>query len=117
YSGLAFDPARAALLEEQYWDVHRRLSGQPDKTEFVETMVALHSELFGLSPEAARPSAELRVEANNKVDLITSRQAADPEATWRALTEDLRGCYRSIRAAMDKQRLPLTLNPSPSRGE
>lgn len=32
YSGLNFDPLQVAVLEERYWDVHRRLSGKPDKT-------------------------------------------------------------------------------------
>lgn len=100
YSGLEFDTRQAALLEEQYWDVHRRLSGKPDKTEFIETLTELHSLLFGISQEQARKSAELRVNANNTVDLITSRTSANPEADWIKLEEYLRQCYRSIRKAM-----------------
>lgn len=100
YSGLGFDPKRAAELEERYWDVHRRLSGKPDKTEFVTTMVDLHSVVFGLTPEQARESAELRVLANNTVDLITSGASQDPEADWRKLEEYLRQCYESIRREM-----------------
>jgi hypothetical protein len=54
YSGLKFDPARVGLLELKYNDVHRQLSGKPDKTEFVEAMVELHSAIFGLTPAQAR---------------------------------------------------------------
>src|SRR5450432_177345 len=72
-SSLHFDPVQVARLEEQYWDVHRRLSGQPDKTEFVQTMIDLHSAAFIITPEQARESALLRVEANNVVDTITSK--------------------------------------------
>jgi hypothetical protein len=99
YSGLEFDPARAAELEEQYWDVHRRLAAakQNNKVEFVETMVDLHSVVFGISREQAHESAELRVLANNTVDLITSKTSADPEADWAKLENFLRQCYRSIR--------------------
>lgn len=100
YSGLEFDPRQAAVLEERYWDVHRRLSGLPDKTEFVETMIELHSVLFGLSREQARESAELRVAANNTVDRITSRTSSNPEADWARLEDELRRCYRSIQAEM-----------------
>jgi hypothetical protein len=98
HSGLDFDPARAAELEEQYWDVHRRLAmaRQTDKTEFIETMVGLHSVIFGITPEQARESAELRVLANNTVDGITSKTSTDPEADWAKLEEYLRQCYRSI---------------------
>ncbi len=100
YSGLKFDPERAAQLEEQYWDVHRRLSGQPDKTEFLNTMIDLHSVVFGIKPEQARESAELRVAANNTVDLITSHTSTNPEADWVKLEDELRRCYQSVQAAM-----------------
>lgn len=96
YSGLTFNPARVAVLEEQYWDVHRRLSGKPDKAEFLQTMIDLHSEVFSISPEQARESAELRVNANNTVDLITSHTSTNPDTDWRKLEEALRQCYRSI---------------------
>ena len=45
-----------------------------------------------------RESAEWRVRANNTVDLITSGQSKDPEADWAKLEDELRQCYRSIRA-------------------
>ena len=100
FSGLRFDPAAVARLELRYNDVHRRLVGQPDKRAFVETRVELHAALFGIAPEQARESAELRVAANNTVDTISGRTSADPEADWRKLEEQLRGCYRSIQAAL-----------------
>lgn len=100
YSGLQFDPRRAAADEIAYWEAHRRLSGQPEKREFVEAMVRLHSTLFGLSAEEARQSAEQRVLANNTVDLITSGQSRDMEADWVRIEDYLRRCYRSIRAAL-----------------
>lgn len=96
YSGLKFDPARVGALELKYNDVHRRLSGTPDKTEFIDAMIELHSALFSLTPEQARESAELRVLANNTVDLITSKTSTDPEADWEKLEEYLRQCYRSL---------------------
>ncbi len=104
YSGLEFDIARAAELEEQYWDVHRRqaMAKQEDKTEFIETMTNLHSVIFGLTREQARESAELRVLANNTVDLITSKTSTDPEADWAKLEEYLRQCYHSLRRELKK---------------
>jgi hypothetical protein len=96
YSGLTFDIARVAVLEEQYWEVHRRLSGKPDKTEFIDTLIDLHSETFGITRDQALPSAEMRVQANNTVDLITSGTSTNPESDWAKLEEELRQCYRSI---------------------
>jgi hypothetical protein len=100
YSGLTFDPRHVAALEVAYNDVHRRLSGQPDKLPFVRTMTNLHSALFGIPPALARESAELRVLAGNVVDQITSKRSLDIEADWRLLEDYLRGCYRSLQRAM-----------------
>jgi hypothetical protein len=100
YSGLAFDPAIVARIEVAYNEVHRRLAGLPDKTEFVRTMTALHSALFGIPPALARESAELRVLANNVVDQITSRRSLNVEADWARLEDYLRACYRSIQRAL-----------------
>jgi hypothetical protein len=101
YSGLKFDPARAAALELRYNEEHRRLVGSPDKQPFIQAMVDLHAELFGLSPQQALPSAELRVQANNTVDRITGRTSTDVEGDWTRLEDSLRACYRSIRSQLE----------------
>lgn len=100
YSGRRFDPQQAAKLELRYWAVHRERSGKTDKTEFIQVMTDLHSEIFGIPPEQARESGELRVLANNTVDLITSRASTNPEADWIKLEGYLRQCYRSIARAI-----------------
>ncbi len=96
YSGLKYDTARVAVLELQYFDVHRRLSGNPEKGEFLQTLVDLHSAIFGLSPEQVRESAEWRLLAANTVDLITSNTSTDVEGDWTKLEEYLRRCYGMI---------------------
>jgi hypothetical protein len=63
-------------------------------------MVQLHSTTFGIAPEQARESAELRVLANNTVDKITGKTSTDVEGDWRQLEEYLRQCYRSIDRAL-----------------
>ena len=96
YSGLRFDPARAAELELRYFDDHRRFSGKEDKGEYLETMTALHAELFGLPPDEARESAEWRVRATATVDRITGKVSTDVEGDWARAEEELRRCYRSL---------------------
>ena len=96
YSGLRFEPRRAAALELRYWAEHRRLVGQDDKTPFLNALIDLHSHLFDLSPDEARESAEYRVEASNTVDRITGHLSSDPEADWARLEADLVRCYRSV---------------------
>jgi len=106
YSGLNYDPARAAALELHYNVEHRRLVGNPDKSSFIEAMTALHAELFGLTPVQARPSAELRVQANNTVDRITSRTSTNVPADWARLEALLGECYASIRNEVEKKAGP-----------
>jgi hypothetical protein len=100
YSGLGFDPYRAAALELRYNDDHRRLVGIEEKGPLLQTLIELHSELFRLPQEAVRESAEWRLSALNTVDLITSRKSTNIEGDWQSLLEDLRRCYRSLAAAM-----------------
>ncbi|HEX5415295.1 MAG TPA: hypothetical protein VFZ25_06500 [Chloroflexota bacterium] len=100
YSNLRFDPVQVAEWELRYNEVHRRLSGRPDKAEFVETMTGLHGALFGVSEDVARKSAGWRVSANNTVDRITSKQSTDVEGDWAALEADLRRCYGLIAARL-----------------
>ncbi len=96
YSGLAFDPARVSALELQYNDVHRRLVGDPDKSEFIQIMVDLHAALFGLPVDRVRESAELRVLAATTVDQITSHTSTDVAGDWVRVEDALRRCYRSL---------------------
>jgi hypothetical protein len=96
YSGLRYNVKQVAALELQYFEVHRRLSGNPEKEEFLQTLIALHSALFGLTPEQARESAEWRLLAANTVDLITSRTSTDVEDDWSKLEAYLRKAYSSI---------------------
>ncbi|HLF77184.1 MAG TPA: hypothetical protein VJB57_06785 [Dehalococcoidia bacterium] len=96
YSGLVFDPARVAGLELRYNDDHRRLIGTEDKAPLLQTLVDLHSALFGISPEEARESAEWRLRALNTVDGITGKTSTDVAGDWRKLEAELVRCYSSI---------------------
>lgn len=96
YSGLHYDVPQVAALEFQYFEVHRRLSGQADKEPFLQTLIKLHSALFDLSAEQARPSAQWRLLAASTVDQITSHSSTDVEEDWRKLETYLREAYASI---------------------
>jgi hypothetical protein len=102
YSGLKFDPSRVAELELQYFDVHRRLAGNPEKEEFLQTLIELHSAIFGISPAQAKESAEWRLLAASTVDLITSHASTDVDGDWNKLEDYLRRCYRSIQQEIVK---------------
>jgi hypothetical protein len=112
YSGLKFVPSRVALLELQYFDVHRRLAGNPENEEFLQTLTDLHSAIFGISPEQAKESAEWRLLAATTVDLITSHTSTNVEGDWKKLEEYLRLCYRSIQQEIDQQNAQKTMQTS-----
>ncbi len=103
YSGLKFDASHVADLELQYFDVHRRLAGNPEKEEFLHTLVNLHSAIFGITLEQARESAEWRLLAATTVDLITSHTSTDVEGDWTKLEDYLQRCYRSIQQEFARQ--------------
>jgi len=100
YSSFRFDPVRVAALELRYFDVHRRLVGKSDRSEFIQVLTDLHSAIFGLTPEQVRESAEWRVMAADTVDRITGKTSTDIEGDWTKLEEFLRRCYRSIHAEL-----------------
>ncbi len=102
YSGVDFDPVKAAALELRYFDVHRRLAGTDDKTEFVQTLIKLHSTLLNLPENEVRESARLRVRAADTVDLITGGKSTNVESDWVKLETDLRLCYTSLQHALNR---------------
>src|SRR3569833_493189 len=69
-------------------------------------MTRLHSAVFGVTLEQARESAELRVLANNTVDLITSGTSTNVEADWQKIEEYLRACYRSVQRQLPEEDAP-----------
>ena len=93
FSGLKFAPSHVSVLELHYFDVHRRLS---EKAEFLQTILDLHSAIFGLSAGQVKESAKWRLLAATTVDLITSQTSTDVEGDWVKLEAYLRRCYRSI---------------------
>jgi hypothetical protein len=102
WSGMSFEPRRAAELEIGYWIEHRRLVGNPNKESFIQAMTALHSHLFGLPEERMRDSAEWRIKANNRVDLITGKLSTDTDEDWAKLEDELVKCYWSIQRELER---------------
>ncbi len=107
YSGLHFEPTRAAARELDYWVVHRQLIDASDKSAFVTALAALHAELFGEPADGMRESAGWRVVANNTVDRITSGSSSNPEFDWLQIQDELTRCYRSIYRLVNGREAPL----------
>lgn len=99
---LSFDPVKVGDYEVRYWDVHRRLSGRPagEKGPLIDSLTDLHSAIFGISSESAKPSAVCRANAADTVDLITSKTSTDVEGDWRRVEEYLREAYMSVKSKL-----------------
>lgn len=98
------DAGTLAALEMDYWVVHRELAirrkadrADDDVEPMVQSLMNLHAALFNSTPEAMRPSAELRAEAARAVDRITGRYSQDVAEDWRRVEEYLKQAYRSVR--------------------
>lgn len=117
YSPLRFDPQRVAEWELRYFDDHRRLVGQEDKSDLLHTLTQLHSAIFGIPAEDARESAEWRLRAMNRVDAITGKSSTDVAGDWARLEEDLRACYRSIGRHLEARHGTLAAPASAARNE
>ncbi len=102
HSGLRFRPREAARHEMRYWDVHRRTAADDEKPELTDVLAALHAELFSLSPDVARESAEWRARAAATVDRITSGRSDDVERDWASIDADLRRCYDIVSREMSR---------------
>ncbi len=64
--GEPFDTERAALLELDWWRLHRELQhggGYERPAPLVDALIALYSHVYGVAPEAVATAAAERVEA------------------------------------------------------
>jgi hypothetical protein len=55
-----FDVARAAQLELNWWSVHRKLFGNAENGELVDSVARLYSEAYGIPVSALQEAARLR---------------------------------------------------------
>ncbi len=101
-----------ARLELAYWIVHRRLAmarkADPGHSAPIDSLshalALLHAALFNATPEAMRPSAELRARATVAVDRITGGYSTDVAADWQEVERLLQGAYRAAQQAMRARR-------------
>lgn len=55
-----FDVARAAQLEVNWWNVHRKLFGNPENGELIEALLNLYAEAYDISSAKLQDAARLR---------------------------------------------------------
>jgi hypothetical protein len=104
YSGLTFDARHVAELEVAYNRAHRQLADNPDKTELISALTALHGALFGLCSDQARPSAEGRAEATRIADQVAFDRSPSAHAQWLKAESTLCVAYQTLKLQLLRQR-------------
>ncbi|MBI3242952.1 MAG: hypothetical protein HYZ49_11730 [Chloroflexi bacterium] len=59
---LEFDVEQVARLDVKWWEIHRRLFGDPQNQELVEAVAALYAATYGVELESVREAAYHRVQ-------------------------------------------------------
>jgi hypothetical protein len=100
-SDIAFDPAKAAKLELEWWIIHRERARHPT-SDLVDALAALQAELYQVPVETVREHARLRAEAM----LIRDTKAETggvSEADWNRINELLKASWQSLFNAVNKK--------------
>jgi len=73
-----FDVTRTAALEVNWWSVHRKLFGNAENQELVETLKNLYAEAYGVEPTKVEEAASLRAKGMLYSDLwVNAGKSAD----------------------------------------
>jgi hypothetical protein len=87
-----FDVERAATLEVNWWIVHRKLFGNAENRELVETLKNLYAEAYGVEPAKVEEAASLRAKGMLYSDLWVN--AGKPKDSP-LLTQEEEALYQS----------------------
>ena len=87
-----FDVTRAAALEVNWWVVHRKLFGNSENQELVDTLKNLYAEAYGVEPAKVEEAASLRAKGMLYSDLWVN---AGKPANSPLLAQEEEALYRS----------------------
>ena len=102
--GLDLDPARAALLEVEWWRIHRAHQHDDMVTEaqLEAALVDLYSYVYGADPEAVRPAARKRVEAMDLSDRWVGAGCHRDDPLLAKERRTLVASYAALRTAVEE---------------
>ena len=90
-----FDVSRAAMLEVNWWSVHRKLFGNAENQELVDTLKNLYAEAYGVESAKVKEAASLRAKGMLYSDLWVN---AGKLANSPLLTKEEEAFYQSYLA-------------------
>lgn len=99
-----FDPTRAAVLEVQWWRVHREHQHDTGVTEtqLVGALTALYAYVYGLPASAVQPAAVLRVQAMDVSDRWVAAGSAPQDPLLAQERRLLVASFSALRDAVDR---------------
>ena len=95
-----FDVTRAAALEVNWWSVHRKLFGNAENRELVETLKNLYAEAYGIEPAKVEEAASLRAKGMLYSDLWVNAGKPAESSLLAQEEEALYQSYLSLKKAI-----------------
>lgn len=96
--GMPYNEENVSDIEFQYWILHRERGSNPtgDPAPYIECLAALHSAIFGLTPDQAHLSGVKRAAGTDHIDRVTGHHSADIESDWRQAEIALAQAYTDL---------------------
>ena len=95
-----FDVAEVARLDVKWWEIHRRLFGNPQNQELVDAVAALYAVTYGVEPERVRQAAYHRVQGMLYSDYWVNAGKPENSPLLAQEQEELLKSYTALRDAL-----------------
>ena len=95
-----FDVAEVARLDVKWWEIHRRLFGNPQNQELVDAVAALYAVTYGVEPERMRQAAYHRVQGMLYSDYWVNAGKPENSPLLAQEQEELLKSYTALRDAL-----------------
>lgn len=95
-----FDVEEVARLDVKWWEIHRRLFGNPQNQELVEAVAALYAATYGVPAERLRQAAYHRVQGMLYSDYWVNAGKPENSPLLAQEEEELLKSYTALREAL-----------------
>lgn len=95
-----FDVEEVARLDVKWWEIHRRLFGNPQNQELVEAVAALYAATYGVPAERLRQAAYHRVQGMLYSDYWVNAGKPENSPLLAQEEEELLKSYTALRNAL-----------------
>jgi hypothetical protein len=96
----SFDVAEVARLDVKWWEIHRRLFGNPQNQELVDAVAALYAATYGVPAERLRQAAYHRAQGMLYSDYWVNAGKPENSPLLAQEEEELLKSYTALRDAL-----------------